>query len=87
MNKKIVLNLKEIRKTKQISQTELAKKLGISSQAVQQFENGNRTPSLERAVEIAQALEVTLDELIEFRRIQTEISKKYIKEAKEKDLD
>lgn len=84
MNKKFVFNLKEIRKTKMISQTELAKILGVSSQAVQQFENGQRVPSLERAVEIAQALEVTLDELIEFRRIQTEISQKYIDEIKEK---
>lgn len=85
MNKKFVFNLKEIRQEKGLSQTDLAKKMGISSQAVQQFENGVRTPSLERAVEIAQALEITLDELIEFRQIQTKISNQYIKEAKKKD--
>ena len=85
MNKKFVFNLKEIRQEKGLSQTDLAKKMGISSQAVQQFENGVRTPSLERTVEIAQALDITLDELIEFRQIQTKISNQYIEEAKKKD--
>jgi len=84
MNKNFVFNLKEIRKTKGISQTELARRLNVSPQAIHQFENG-LTPTIERAVEIAQALEVTLDELIEFKKIQSEISQRYINVAKEKD--
>lgn len=84
MNKNFVFNLKEIRKAKGISQSELAKKIGVSPQAIHQFENG-LTPTIERAVEIAQALEITLDELIEFRQIQTQISNHYIEEAKKKD--
>ena len=85
MNKVFVLNLKEVRERKNISQGDLALKLKVSRQAISKFERGEKTPSLERAVEIAQALEVTLDELIEFKKIQSEISQQYIKEAKEKD--
>ncbi len=77
-----LFNLQEVRKNKKVSQQELADMLNISRQAISKYERGVKTPSLERAVEIAQALEVTLDELIVFKQIQTEISQKYIDEIK-----
>ncbi|MDX9692071.1 MAG: helix-turn-helix transcriptional regulator [Acholeplasmataceae bacterium] len=85
MNKNFNLNLKEMREKKNISQGDLAKLLNVSRQAISKFERGEKVPSIERAVEIAQALEITLDELIEFRTIQTKISNQYIEEAKKKD--
>lgn len=71
-----------MREKKNLSQGDLASMLKISRQAISKFERGEKVPSLERAVEIAQALEVTLDELIEFKKIQSEISQKYIDEIK-----
>ena len=82
MNKNFVLNLREIREKRGLNQKALADQLSVSIQTVSKFERGIITPSLERAVEIAQALEVTLDELIEFKKIQSEISQKYIDEIK-----
>ena len=55
--------LKEIRKTRRLSQSELAKALGISRQAVNGFESGKYTPSLEMALKIAQILEVSIEEI------------------------
>lgn len=74
-----------MREKKNISQGDLAKLLNVSRQAISKFERGEKVPSIERAVEIAQALDITLDELIEFRQIQTRISNQYIEEAKKKD--
>ena len=71
-----------MREKKNISQGDLAKLLNVSRQAISKFERGEKVPSIERAVESAQALEITLDELIEFKKIQSEISQKYIKEIK-----
>lgn len=55
--------LKEIRKTRRLSQVELAKALSISRQAVSGFESGRYTPSLEMALKIAQILEVSIEEI------------------------
>ena len=55
--------LKEIRTTRRLSQSELAKALEISRQAVSGFESGKYTPSLEMALKIAQILEVNVEEI------------------------
>ena len=47
-----------------LSQAQLAKKCNVTQQFIQQIENGKRTPSLKVAERIAQALGVTVDELI-----------------------
>ena len=69
------VKLKEIRKSKGLNQTELAKELDTIQQVVSDYENGVRTPSLDRLVELAQILDVSLDELVEFKKIQRKISK------------
>lgn len=69
------VKLKEIRKSKGLNQTELAKELDTIQQVVSDYENGVRTPSLDRLVELAQILDVSLDELVEFKKIQHKISK------------
>ena len=55
--------LKEIRTIRRLSQSELAKALEISRQAVSGFESGKYTPSLEMALKIAQILEVNVEEI------------------------
>ena len=71
-------NLKEIRKARHLSQSDLAKALEITRQAVSGFESGKFTPSLEMSLKIAQLLEVTVEELFisqETNRMQTLIEK------------
>ena len=55
--------LQEIRKTRHLSQSELARRLEISRQAVSGFESGKYTPSLEIALKIAQILEVKIEDI------------------------
>lgn len=77
--KKYDLNLKQLRTDKKIKQSDLAKAIDTSQQVISQYENGQLTPSLDRLVEIAQILDVTLDELVEFKKIQHNLSKELIK--------
>jgi putative transcriptional regulator len=51
------------RNKKGMSQTELAKKLGISASYLNRIEKGTKDPSLRLAVRIAHALDVKLDDL------------------------
>ena len=57
-------NLKEIRKSKKLTQVELAKMSGLTPDWISQFETGRRDPSIKILVKIANSLEVTLDSLI-----------------------
>jgi transcriptional regulator with XRE-family HTH domain len=68
------IKIKEARLQKGLSQTELAKEMSISRQAVSQFESGKVIPTIERLVEIAQILNVTLNELVELKKIHSEYS-------------
>jgi len=68
------LRIKHQRIEKGLSQTEIAKKMKISRQAISQFESGKVIPTLERLIEIAQILDVTLDELVEFKKIHSDYS-------------
>lgn len=73
------LLLKEVRLKKDINQAELANLLGSTQQTISAYENGLRVPSLERLIELAQALDVSLDDLVEFKKIQTKLSEDLIK--------
>jgi transcriptional regulator with XRE-family HTH domain len=51
------------RKNKKLSQIELAKKTEISNTAISNFEKGRQKPSLITVARLAQALEVSIDDL------------------------
>ena len=55
--------LREIRKEKKIGQGYLVEKLGVSRQSISSIENGRCTPSLELAFDIADLLEMPLEEI------------------------
>ena len=57
-------NIKRLRNFKNITQKELAERLGTSQQNLAQYENGKRNPKLETLQKIAKALEVTIEELL-----------------------
>ena len=52
------------RKKKGLTQEELAERVNVSQSMINHIENGNKKPSLETAVALANELGVTLDSLI-----------------------
>jgi len=66
--------LKEVRKKKGLKQEDLASLLNIKQQQVSKYEKSDYNPSLERLIEIAVALDVTLDELVEIKKTHAEYS-------------
>ncbi len=53
-----------LRKSKGLSQEELAETLGVSRQAISKWENGSATPESDKLIAIARYFSVSLDELV-----------------------
>jgi len=53
----------QVRKRKNLSQAEVGKKIGINGDAYGRYERNEVKPTIEMAVKIAQALEISLDYL------------------------
>lgn len=56
-------NIRDIRKSKKMSQEELGKLLGVSQAMIAQYETGTRIPKIETLARIAEALNVFIGEL------------------------
>ena len=56
--------ISNLRKEKNMTQMELADKLGISFQAVSNWERGNSMPDISKLPELAEVMEVSVDELL-----------------------
>lgn len=63
-SKKLGENLKEIRVSKHITQSELAEKLGADKSFVSNIENGKTNPTLSTITSLAKALGITSNELL-----------------------
>lgn len=57
-------NIKEARKRNNMTQSELAEKLGVSKQVVSSYENGKRSPSYEMLLKIANVFCTTINDLL-----------------------
>lgn len=57
------LRIKMARMEKNLSQIELAKKIGVTRQTIGMIENGDYNPTLKLCLAICHVLEKTLDEL------------------------
>lgn len=55
--------MKQARLAKSISQTELAKLIGVSRQTINMIENGDYNPTIALCIKICRALDKTLDDL------------------------
>ena len=55
--------MKQARLDKNLSQTELAKNIGVSRQTINMIENDDYNPTISLCIKICKALEKTLDEL------------------------
>lgn len=56
--------IKQKRQELNLSQDSLAKKIGVSKVTICWYENGERTPSLENFLKLADILNVSLDQLV-----------------------
>ena len=57
------LKLKSARALKDMSQKELAEKIGVSRQTMNAIENGDYNPTIKLCIAICKTLDKTLDEL------------------------
>jgi transcriptional regulator with XRE-family HTH domain len=57
-------NLRRFRDVRGLTQSEMADRAGIRAASVSHFETGQRAPSLETLVKLADALNVTVDALL-----------------------
>ncbi len=57
------LRLKAARAAKDLSQQELAERVGVSRQTINAIEKGDYNPSIRLCIDICKALDKTLDEL------------------------
>jgi transcriptional regulator with XRE-family HTH domain len=63
MDGQIGLRIRHIRLQQKISQSDLGEKLGVSFQQVQKYERGVNRLTLSRAIDLAKALNTTVNEL------------------------
>lgn len=73
MKKTLGNRIQEIRKSKKITQEELAEKLGVTPQAVSKWETDNSYPDIDLLVEIADLFNYTVDELLGRKNNDTRI--------------
>ncbi len=73
--------LKKIRKDRNLTQQEMADKLGISRQAISNWENDKNLPDIEMLIIMAQTFDVTLDELILGDHRNNNMTEKLIKDS------
>lgn len=77
--------IRKYRKDKNLTQDEMAKRLGVTAPAVNKWENGNSYPDITLLSPISRLLNVTLDELLSHEmELTTEQADTLIKEAHEK---
>lgn len=57
-------NLKKYRKIKGINQSELGNLVGVQQGTIANYENGNRTPTIEMLILLVKVLNVSIDELL-----------------------
>ena len=58
------LRLRRLREGSGLSQSALAKKIGVSKETIYRYENNVQDPSLERAIQLARVLRTSLDYLV-----------------------
>ena len=68
--KRIGLFLKELRKEKQMTQEELAEKLGVSNRTVSRWETGSNMPDFDVLIELSDFYDVEIREILEGKKIE-----------------
>lgn len=77
--------IRKYRKERNMTQEEMAYRLGVTAPAVNKWEKGNTYPDITMLAPIARLLNITLDELLSFQeQITEEELKNYVKELDER---
>ncbi len=76
--KLIGMRIKELRKSKHLSQEQLAEKADINSKYLSRMERGTENPTLDMFIKLSNALEVEMWEMFDFGHVT---SKKELKQA------
>jgi transcriptional regulator with XRE-family HTH domain len=63
-DRQLATKLKEFRERAGLNQTEVAMKLGFTQSAVNQYENGKRTPNFETLVKLAEIYGCTINDFV-----------------------
>jgi transcriptional regulator with XRE-family HTH domain len=66
----LATHLRDSREMRSMTQAELGNRAGIAAASVSHFETGQRVPSLESLVKLADALEVSVDSLLGRQRVE-----------------
>ncbi len=69
--KLIGMRLKELRKSKHLSQEQLAEKADINSKYLSRMERGTENPTLDMLMKLADALEVEMWEMFDFGHVKS----------------
>ena len=65
IKRSVVMRLKELRKSKKMSQLKLAIELHTSQNTISRYETGEREPGIRELIEIADYFNVSIDYLLE----------------------
>ena len=65
MSRGVFMKLKEIRKSKKISQLKLAIDLNMNQNTISRYETGEREPGINELIKIADYFNVSIDYLLE----------------------
>ncbi len=78
--KKLGKRIQELRKTRRLTQSNLAELINVETVTISRIENGNRFPQKENLEKIASALNVEIKELFDFEhhKTKTELKKEII---------
>lgn len=75
--KKVRTRIKELRARYDLTQDDLAKKVGVRRETILYLEKGKYNPSLKLAHDITQVLRTTLDDLFIFEEDQKKANEKH----------
>ena len=80
---KLGQKISQIRKEKKLSQSDIAKAVGVSRDAISKYERGDIVPSVENAKKMADVLGVNLDYLVSNEEQQEVIENSMVRRIKE----
>lgn len=66
-------NIRKLRSERQLSQAQLAKRLGVSDSIIALYETGERLPSLSSLIELARVFGVSTDFLLGIDRFKQDV--------------
>ena len=84
--KKTGLFLKQLRKAQNMTQEQVAEKIGVSSRTISRWETGEYMPDISILVDIAEMYEVDVREIIDGERMNDNLNSE-VKEVAEKMAD